>query len=223
MSNRTRLFTAAALVPVLFSAGCATKAQLRRGLEAQAAATEAAVQAAANEQARALEAERAERLANDGRLAADMGSLNSDLALLRSDYGVRIAQLEDGLGFAVPVHFAFDQSEVTSEVQPTLEKFAALVQKHYPTSMITIEGFTDPAGSAAYNRSLSQKRADGVRTSLVALGLPEGQLRAVGYGEDRLVVPGAAGQAAGADLNRRVVFVVETPQVAPGSSPSASR
>jgi hypothetical protein len=28
------------------------------------------------------------------------------------------------------------------------------------------------------------------------------------------VVPGAAGEAAGAELNRRVVFVVETPRMA---------
>ena len=36
------------------------------------------------------------------------------------------------------------------------------------------------------------------------------QLKAVGYGEQRLVAPGASGNEPGAQANRRVVFVVET-------------
>lgn len=205
MSHWTRSTAALALVAVV-TAGCATRGQLRRGLEEQSAALEA--------QREALEAERAERISQDQRLASEMGVLNTDLAMLRDDYGVRIAQLEDGLEFAVPVHFAFDAAELNEDDRPALERFTELVQKHYPGTMITIEGFADPAGPAAYNRMLSQRRADSVRESLIAMGLPAGQLRSVGYGEERLVVPGAAGEAAGAELNRRVVFVVETPQVA---------
>src|SRR5688572_3264918 len=112
MSKWTRLFTVAAIVPVLASTGCATKAQLRRGLEAEAAAREAL----AAEHARALEAglgtERAAREADDRRLAADLGNLNTDLAGLRDEHGVRIAQLEDGMEFVVPVHFAFNAAQL---------------------------------------------------------------------------------------------------------------
>lgn len=206
MSKWTRASAAAVLAATLVSTGCATRSQLQRGLDAQAASLEA--------QAAALEAERAERIAGDQRLASDMGSLNSDLASLKTDYGVRIAQLEEGLEFGVPVHFAFDAAQVDADDRLTLERFAQLVQRHYPGSMITVEGFADPAGSAEYNRRLSERRAAAVRESLVAMGLPESQIRSVGYGEDRLIVPGAAGQAAGAELNRRVVFVVETPELA---------
>jgi peptidoglycan-associated lipoprotein len=206
MMKLSRVTAVAALGAVLITTGCATKAQLRRGLEEQAAIIEA--------QRAALEAERAERLQGDERLASDLGSVDSDLALLRDDYGVRIAQLEEGLEFAVPVHFAFDEADLGQDVRPTLDRFAELVQRHYPGSMITVEGFADPAGPAEYNQQLSQQRAESVREYLVSTGLADGQLRAVGYGEDRLVVPGAAGSVAGAELNRRVVFVVETPEVA---------
>lgn len=205
MSKRIRVTAVAGLGVVLLTAGCATKGQLRQGLEAQAAALEA--------QRVALEAERAERMAADQRMAMDVGALDSDLALLRTDYDVRIAQLEEGLEFAVPVHFGFDEAGLDERVRPALDRFSALVQRHYPGAMITVEGFADPAGSAAYNRGLSQRRAEGVREYLVSQGLPEGQLRAIGYGENRLVIPGAAGSASGAELNRRVVFVVETPRV----------
>lgn len=215
MTKRIRGTAVAVLGMTLLTTGCATKAQLRQGMEAQTAALEA--------QRAALEAERAERLAADERLAVEMGVLNTDLASLRSDYGVRIAQLEDGLEFAVPVHFAFDKTEVKDDVRPALDRFASLVQRHYPGAMITVEGFADPAGPAAYNKRLSQKRADAVRDYLVSQGLAESQLRALGYGADRPVVPGAAGAAYGAELNRRVVFVVETtPLVGTAVTSSAS-
>ena len=53
-----------------------------------------------------------------------------------------------------------------------------------------------------------------MRQYLASRGGAETQIRAVGYGEDRQVVPGAAGSKYGADLNRRVVFVVESPTAA---------
>jgi outer membrane protein OmpA-like peptidoglycan-associated protein len=217
MRNWTRASAMALLGLMLVTTGCATRAQLRQGLEAQSAALEA--------HQRALEEERAARVAEDQRLASELGALTADLAMLRDEHGVRIAYLEEGMEFAVPVHFAFDAAEVTAEARPALERFAGLVRRHYPESMITVEGFADPAGPAAYNRQLSQRRADAVRASLVDLGVPAGQLRAVGYGADRLVVPGAAGRAPGAELNRRVVFVVETPRLAgvPAGSPTSSR
>jgi peptidoglycan-associated lipoprotein len=203
MFKARRSITIAAMGALLFTSGCvATRSQLRRGLEEQRAA---------------LEAERAERMAADqeaqqesARLAGNIETLRTDLAALDQDFGVKIAQLEEGMQLAVPVHFAFDESEVGENSHQLLDRFVALVQRHYPTSTITIEGFADPAGSAEYNRRLAQRRADSVREELIVRGLPETQLRAVGYGEERLVVPNAAGSAFGADLNRRVAFVIET-------------
>jgi outer membrane protein OmpA-like peptidoglycan-associated protein len=50
-----------------------------------------------------------------------------------------------------------------------------------------------------------------VRDFLVTKGLDGAQLRTVGYGKTRLVRPGARAADEGAELNRRVTFVVETP------------
>ena len=76
--------------------------------------------------------------------------------------------------------------------------------------MISVEGFADPAGSEQYNRALSKRRADAVREFLVAKGLDGTNLKTVGYGETRQVRAGASKDAPGAELNRRVTFVVET-------------
>lgn len=203
--------TIAVLGILVVAGGCATKSQLRRGLAEQQAA---------------LEAERAERLAADERMdsdvermAANLDRLRTDLASMTTEFGTKLTQLEEGLQLAVPVHFGFDQSEVRTDAQPVLDRFAQIVQRTYPDATITVEGFADPAGPEMYNRRLAQSRAEAVRAELVQRGLPESQLRAVGYGEDRPVVPGAAGAAFGAELNRRVVFVIETPTTAAVGAP----
>src|SRR5690606_12177092 len=108
-----------------------------------------------------------------------------------------------------------------SEVDPLLDRFAAVIHQHYPAAVITIEGFTDPAGPPEYNKQLAERRAQAVAKELVSRGIPESQIRTVGYGEERPVVPNAAGAQPGAELNRRVVFVIETP--ATGTNPTAGR
>jgi outer membrane protein OmpA-like peptidoglycan-associated protein len=56
-----------------------------------------------------------------------------------------------------------------------------------------------------------KRRGEAVRDVLVTKGLDGSALRTVGYGKTRLVRPGAQGTADGAELNRRVTFVIETP------------
>lgn len=212
-------FALAALGASVVLSGClATRGQMERGLAEQAAA---------------LAAERAERLAAEQRLtgdvlrvesqlAANLSELRTDLATMESDFGAKLTQLEQGMQLAVPVHFAFDRAEVRDDAVPVLDRFADLIQQHYPAATITVEGFTDPAGPTEYNRQLAQQRADAVREELVSRGIPPTQLRAVGYGEDRPVVPNAAGTAFGAELNRRVVFVIETPPASAMAVPTDS-
>lgn len=206
MSQARRGIAFAALGAVVFASGCATRGQLQ-------------------EQRSALELERAERIAGDQQIAADVDrlgtdmrqmasnvdQLRSDLIAMDTDFGAKLTQLEEGLQLSVPVHFGFDQDEVRPQAEPVLDRFAQLVLRHYPDATITVEGFTDPAGDEGYNRRLAERRAQAVRDALVERGLPATQLRAVGYGSQRLVVPNAAGNAFGAELNRRVVFVIETP------------
>lgn len=164
-----------------------------------------------------FERERTTRTMNDSShaldiatLRTDVGALRAEMQTLRTEFGARITAMEDGIKFAFPVNFAYDDSNVREIDRVALDRFAAVAQKFYPNAMITIEGFADPAGSASYNVALSQRRAESVRGYLVERGIGETTLRTVGYGETRQVVRGASGDAAGAELNRRVVFVVET-------------
>ena len=158
----------------------------------------------------ALAMERDARIAGDNDNAARIAALRTDLDSMRTQFGAKIAVLEDGIRFAVPVTFAYDDANVSTTDQPLLERFARVAQRYYPDSKITVEGFADPAGSDSYNLALSRRRAENVGQTLASLGVPRAQLRTVGYGETRLITPGAARDEPGAQRNRRVVFVIET-------------
>ncbi len=146
-------------------------------------------------------------------IRTDLTSLRNDLQTLRTEFGARITAMEDQVKFTMPVHFAFDDASVRQEDQQALQRFAQVANKYYNGAAITVEGFADPAGSTRYNAHLSKRRADSVRDFLVAQGLNDGLLKTVGMGESRQVRPGAAKDAEGAELNRRVVFVIESPGV----------
>lgn len=192
MPMSTRTLTACAVATLALSA-CATSGALRRGLEE----------------------ERSARIAADSVQRADLqrevASVRTDIRALRSEFGARITEVADGLQFAFPVHFAFDDASVRGTDTAALDRFATVVQRHYPGAKITVEGFADPAGSARYNLALSQRRAESVRRYVSGRGIDPTLVNAVGYGESRLVRRDASHNMPGAELNRRVVFVVETP------------
>lgn len=183
-------------------AGCASKGFVRtnlaQGLAAQRAYTDSTVAT-----------ERTARMAADSNLSVDVASLRKDLDSLRTEFGAKITAMETGLQFDMPVHFAFDDATVRDEDHASLDRFAKIAQKYYPGSVVTVEGFADPAGSQRYNVKLSEQRAEAVKAYLQSQGM-SGDVRTVGYGKTRLVVPGAQKDAPGAEQNRRVVFVIES-------------
>ena len=74
------------------------------------------------------------------------------------------------------------------------------------SSCIQIEGHTDSKGSDAYNRQLSQRRAQSVMQYLAQkLGVPHDRLIPVGKGESEPIADN--GVAAGRQKNRRVQIV----------------
>jgi peptidoglycan-associated lipoprotein len=186
MSIRT---TTACAVAMLSLSACATRGALRRGLEE----------------------ERMARIAADSAQQAEIASLRADLRGLRAEFGAKISEVAEGLKFAFPVHFSYDDASLRTADLPALDRFAGVVQKHYPGAKVTVEGFADPAGSISYNITLSQRRADAVRGYISSRGVDGALVSAIGYGKTRLVARGAERDMPGAELNRRVVFVIETP------------
>ncbi len=185
---------------------------LAAGLVLGGCATKGALRKAVLDQQAALQAEKSERQSADDKAAQDVTQLRTDLTSMKTDFDAKITQVADGLKFDVPVHFAFDSSDLRPEDTAVLDRFANIATKYYPGATVTVEGFADPAGTVAYNKALSLKRAQAVQQYLQGKQLAS--VRSYGYGKTRLVVPGAAKDAPGAELNRRVVFVIESPAAA---------
>jgi peptidoglycan-associated lipoprotein len=144
--------------------------------------------------------------------ARRLDALEQEMQAFRSEYNVSIEKIKGMLKFDVPVHFAFDSSALREAARPVLDRFASVVKEYYPGALITVEGFTDPAGSTRYNQRLGQRRADAVKEYLAtAGGFQSTQLKAVSYGEarNRQVVPGARGPGDKGVENRRVALVVD--------------
>ena len=146
-----------------------------------------------------------------------LDALDQELQAFRGEYNVSLERTREQLKFNVPVHFEYASSELREADRPVLDRFAAVVKEYYPGAMVTVEGFTDPAGSAAYNRKLGQHRADAVKEYLASAGgFETGQVKAVSYGEarNRQVVPGARGPGDAGIENRRVALVIDHAAIA---------
>ena len=93
------------------------------------------------------------------------------------------------------------------EAQSKLSDVAAALEKQSPTSKISVEGYTDSQGGASYNLTLSQKRADSVRTYLVSHGIASDRVTAQGMGLASPIADNASPE--GRANNRRVEIVVQ--------------
>ncbi|MCX6140184.1 MAG: OmpA family protein, partial [Candidatus Kapabacteria bacterium] len=73
-----------------------------------------------------------------------------------------------------------------------------------PTLRVAIEGHTDDRGSDSHNMTLSQERAEAVRTYLVQKGISPDRLSAKGFGKGRPLTKSA--KDVDRQRNRRVDF-----------------
>ncbi|HET8731376.1 MAG TPA: OmpA family protein [Moraxellaceae bacterium] len=84
--------------------------------------------------------------------------------------------------------FYFGDDHLTAEGQAAVAEIAGvLLARHASDLRITVTGHTDRIGSAGANRSLSGRRAQAVKTALVAAGLPAAAIDVVGLGATKPV------------------------------------
>ena len=103
------------------------------------------------------------------------------------------------------VDFEFNSLRLTQPARDTLDEVGAALQKQ-PDMQVEVQGYTDSIGTDAYNLSLSQKRADAVKTYLVSKGLNSSSLTAKGYGKADPIASNSTKE--GRAENRRVAFSV---------------
>ncbi|HVV86539.1 MAG TPA: OmpA family protein, partial [Kofleriaceae bacterium] len=104
------------------------------------------------------------------------------------------------------VYFKLDKAIIEKRSFKLLDNVASVLSSHPNIQKVRVEGHTDSQGSDAYNKDLSQRRADAVRTYLITQGIDAGRLEAVGYGEERPIADNSTKK--GRAANRRVEFVI---------------
>ncbi|WP_431635706.1 OmpA family protein [Dyella sp. KULCS107] len=148
--------------------------------------------------------------ANDQKQQQQIDAITQDMQQRFAKYDAQITAMQGRINVDTAAHFAFGDATLRDEDKPLLDDFAKVISQHRSDAVITVEGFTDPAGSASYNKRLGLKRAEAVRDYLVSTGgLNADKIRAVSYGEasNRQVEKGQVRDAGSS--NRRVTLVVD--------------
>jgi outer membrane protein OmpA-like peptidoglycan-associated protein len=143
---------------------------------------------------------------NESKQAMAKADQNSkDLGDLRNV----VANIDDYKpGNQAVVHFGVNKDTLTKDEKAKLDDLASQVGS-VPRYFITVEGFTDQTGSAAYNDQLSRERANQVISYLVGShDIPVYRIHMVGLGDQKLIDNGKGKKAR--QESRRVEVTVFT-------------
>ena len=88
------------------------------------------------------------------------------------------------------IHFALDQSNITTESAAVLDQIVAVLEE-YPFIVVEMEGHTDPRASNAYNQALGQRRAVSARDYLLRRGIASERMRIRSFGETQRTSDGS--------------------------------
>jgi outer membrane protein OmpA-like peptidoglycan-associated protein len=114
--------------------------------------------------------------------------------------------LEKGKSIALRnVFFETNEDKLLDESLVQLNALNRILQD-YPDMIIELRGYTDDRGEDEYNLSLSQRRAESVKTWLLEHGVNESRIRAKGFGEKDPIETNTT--EAGRTRNRRVEFFI---------------
>jgi outer membrane protein OmpA-like peptidoglycan-associated protein len=109
------------------------------------------------------------------------------------------------------VLFTTGKADLKVAATGNLNKLVSFLGK-YPNRTVLVEGYTDDVGSDDFNQSLSQRRADGVKSYLAGQGVEMVRLTSTGKGESDPVADNSSSE--GRQLNRRVEVVISNPPAA---------
>jgi len=82
------------------------------------------------------------------------------------------------------VFFDYDSFDLRPDAQQDALNAARYLAAH-PAIKVLIGGYCDDRGSAEYNITLGENRANAARTALISAGVPASRLRVVSYGKER--------------------------------------
>jgi peptidoglycan-associated lipoprotein len=82
------------------------------------------------------------------------------------------------------IFFDYDSFDLRPDAQTAALNAARYLAAH-PAIKVLIGGYCDDRGSAEYNITLGENRANAARTALISAGVPASRIRVVSYGKER--------------------------------------
>jgi len=142
------------------------------------------------------------------------GNINKNILLVLESYEdaeKKIVEENGKIQIKInPIYFDFNKWNIRPDAALELENIISILKK-YPEMVIEIGAHTDCRGPEEYNLNLSHKRAKSVREYLVSQGIPNDNVKSVGYGEmqplNKCVKEGICKEEE-YDINRRCEFVL---------------
>lgn len=104
------------------------------------------------------------------------------------------------------IFFGYDRYDLSMEARATLEMQTEWLKK-FPSVNVTISGHCDERGTREYNLALGERRANSVRSYLIALGVSPSRITTVSFGKEQPAVLGSNPDSWA--KNRRSVTEVE--------------
>ena len=109
------------------------------------------------------------------------------------------------------IFFELDKAVIQQQSFSLLDEIAKVFNDNPRIKLVEIQGHTDSAGKASYNKKLSERRAQAVVDYLVKKGVAKDRLTAKGFGFTEPLVPLEKGKKEtpeAAEKNRRVEFLI---------------
>ncbi|MCI0447058.1 OmpA family protein [bacterium] len=130
------------------------------------------------------------------------------------ELGGKVTDREVRLELSADVLFDFNKAEIKPAAVETLSKVAQVI-KNYGNAPVMIEGHTDSVGADDYNLTLSESRAQSVKTWMQKQGgIGAARMSIKGWGESKPAAantkPDGKDDPEGRQKNRRVEITIRT-------------
>ena len=142
-----------------------------------------------------------------GAVGSYMDRQEDELRRVMRDSGVTVTRKGEDIVLNMPgsITFRTDSADLNAQFFKVLDGVAQVAKK-YDRTIIEVAGHTDSTGDVAYNRQLSQRRADSVARYLMSRGVADTRLMTAAGGEEHPVASNSTEQ--GRAANRRVEVTI---------------